>query len=189
MLNAVGPADDAEQQRWDRRCSIQCTGAGTGLRWLEARHDGCSTEAVVEAETIRDEISRLIDLEWIDAQGNESSLGIGDVMVVAPYNDQVALLRKVLDALPTTAGVQVGTVDKFQGQEAPVVFFSMTASTAADIPRGIDFLFSKNRLNVAISRARALAYVVCTDALLDSRAKTTEEMELISTLCAFVERC
>ena len=121
--------------------------------------------------------------------GAERVLGVGDIMVVAPYNDQVGLLRGVLDASTATAGVRVGTVDKFQGQEAPVVFFSMTASTAADIPRGIDFLFSKNRFNVAISRARALAYVVCTETLLDSRAKTTEEMELISTLCAFVERC
>lgn len=170
-------------------CAVQHTGAGTGLRWLQAHHDGCSTEATVEAELIREEIDRLIGLEWIDAEGNRGSLGIHDVMVVAPYNDQVAALREVLDASPTTAGVRVGTVDKFQGQEAPVVFFSMTASTAADIPRGIDFLFSKNRFNVAISRARALAYVVCTDALLDSRAKTTDEMELISTLCAFVERC
>ena len=170
-------------------CRVQRTGAGTGLRWLEATHDRCSTESMVEAEFIRDEITRLIGLEWIDADENERSLGIRDVMVVAPYNDQVTLIRDVLDASPTTTGVRVGTVDKFQGQEAPVVFFSMTASTAADIPRGIDFLFSKNRLNVAISRARALAYVVCTDALLDSRAKTTEEMELISTLCAFVERC
>ena len=94
-----------------------------------------------------------------DVHGAEHLLGVDDFMVVAPYNDQVGLLRGVLDASTVTAGVRVGTVDKFQGQEAPVVFFSMTASTAADIPRGIDFLFSKNRFNVAISRARALAYV------------------------------
>jgi len=170
-------------------CAVQNTGAGTGLRWLRAQHDGCSTESVAEAELIRDEISRLIGLQWIDVNKTERVLGVDDIMVVAPYNDQVGLLRAVLDESTVTAGVKVGTVDKFQGQEAPVVFFSMTASTAADIPRGIDFLFSKNRFNVAISRARALAYVVCTEDLLDSRAKSIEEMELISTLCAFVERC
>ncbi len=170
-------------------CAVQSTGAGTGLRWLRAEHDGCSTESLAEAQLVRDEIASLMGQTWIDARGRDRPLEICDVMVVAPYNDQVALLRSVLDESPVTAGAHVGTVDKFQGQEAPVVFFSMTASTAADVPRGIDFLFSKNRLNVAISRARALAYVVCTEALLDSRARTTEEMELISTLCAFVECC
>jgi superfamily I DNA and/or RNA helicase len=104
--------------------------------------------------------------------------------VVSPYNAQVSALQK---ALPP--GARVGTVDKFQGQEAPVVFFTMTASSAADISRGIGFLFSKNRLNVAVSRARALAYLVCTDDLLNSRARTVDDMELVATLCAFIERC
>ena len=86
------------------------------------------------------------------------------------------------------AGVEVGTVDKFQGREAAVVLFSMTTSSAEFMPRTADFLFSKNRLNVAISRARCLAYLVCTDELLDTRARDVEEMALISALCAFVER-
>jgi uncharacterized protein len=85
------------------------------------------------------------------------------------------------------ADVQVGTVDKFQGREAPVVFFTMTTSSGVDMPRGPEFLFSRNRLNVAISRARCLAYLVCTEELLNSRAQTIEEMRLIGTLSAFVE--
>ena len=108
-------------------------------------------------------------------------------MVVAPYNDHVDLVRDTLDADPRSPGCASGTVDKFQGQEAPVVFFTMATSSAADMPRTADFLFSKNRLNVAVSRARALAYVVCTDELLDARARDVEEMKLIATLCAFVE--
>ena len=108
-------------------------------------------------------------------------------MVVAPYNDQVRLLRAYLDADRVTRGVRVGTVDKFQGQEASVVFFTMTTSNAADVPHGSGFLFSQNRLNVAVSRARCLAYLVCTEELLNSRASTIEEMRLISTLCSFVE--
>jgi len=84
--------------------------------------------------------------------------------------------------------VEVGTVDKFQGREAAVVLFSMTTSSSEFMPRTADFLFSKNRLNVAISRARCLAFLICTDALLDTRAKNVDEMELISALCAFVER-
>ncbi len=82
----------------------------------------------------------------------------------------------------------MGTVDKFQGREAAVVLFSMTTSSAEHMPRTADFLFSKNRLNVAISRARCLAYLVCTDELLDTRARDVEEMELIAALCSFVER-
>ena len=84
--------------------------------------------------------------------------------------------------------MEVGTVDKFQGQEAAVVLFSMTTSSSEFMPRTADFLFSKNRLNVAISRARCLAYLICTDGLLDTRANDVEEMELISALCAFVEQ-
>ena len=88
---------------------------------------------------------------------------------------QVRCLR---EALP--AGVEVGTVDKFQGREAPVVFFSMASSTGEDVPRGLEFLFSRNRFNVAISRARALAVVVCSPALLDVRCRTVEQMQLVN---------
>ena len=102
-------------------------------------------------------------------------------MVVAPYNAHARMLRQVLP------GVRVGTVDKFQGQEAPVVFFSMATSTGGDMPRDVGFLFSRNRLNVAISRARCLAYLVCSPALLDARARNVDDMRLISTLCALVE--
>ena len=108
-------------------------------------------------------------------------------MVVAPYNDQVRLLRRRLDQTSGLGEVHVGTVDKFQGREAPVVFFTMTTSSSEDMPRGPEFLFSRNRLNVAISRARCLAYLVCTDTLLNSRARTIDEMRLIGTLSAFVE--
>jgi uncharacterized protein len=108
-------------------------------------------------------------------------------MVVAPYNDQVKLFRSTLQKNSALREVQVGTVDKFQGREAPVVFFTMTTSSAEDMPRGPEFLFSRNRLNVAVSRARCLAYLVCTEQLLNSRARTIEEMRLIGTLSAFVE--
>ena len=121
--------------------------------------------------------------------GVEAPLTTDDFMVVAPYNDQVHLLREVLESDIGRKGVRVGTVDKFQGREAPVVFFSMTTSSSVDMPRGPEFLFSRNRLNVAISRARCLAYLVCTEQLLNSRARSIEEMRLISTLCAFVEYC
>jgi len=106
-----------------------------------------------------------------------------DVLVVAPYNMQV---RALLAVLPS--GVEAGTVDKFQGREAPVVFFSMATSSGDDIPRGVEFLFSRNRLNVAISRARALAVLVCSPRLLDTRCRSIDQMRLVNGLCSFVER-
>ncbi len=106
-----------------------------------------------------------------------------DILVVAPYNMQVRCLRDVLPA-----GVEVGTVDKFQGREAPIVFFSMASSSGEDVPRGLEFLFSRNRFNVAVSRAKALAVVTCCPRLMDVRCRTVEQMQLVNALCRFVER-
>jgi superfamily I DNA and/or RNA helicase len=103
-------------------------------------------------------------------------------MVVTPYNEQVRCLR---EALPGEVGV--GTVDKFPGQEAPVVFFSMATSSGADAPRNLEFLFSRNRLNVAVSRARCLAILVASPRLLEARCRTIDQMRLVNALCRFVE--
>lgn len=94
---------------------------------------------------------------WTDREGKVLKLTLDDILVVAPYNAQVSALR---DALPK--GAHVGTVDKFQGQEAPVIFYSMTTSMVADAPRGMEFLYGPNRLNVAISRARCVAVLVAS---------------------------
>jgi uncharacterized protein len=168
-------------------CTRQNTQFGTGLRWLEAHHAQCSTKSPQEAEIVIAQIAQMIGTQWVDQDGRRAALRAEDFMVVAPYNDQVDLLRAAFDAADGLRGVQVGTVDKFQGREAPVVFFTMTTSSAEDMPRGPEFLFSRNRLNVAVSRARCLAYLVCTETLLNSRARTIEEMRLIGTLSAFVE--
>ncbi|EYD74039.1 Superfamily I DNA and RNA helicase and helicase subunit [Rubellimicrobium mesophilum DSM 19309] len=105
-----------------------------------------------------------------------------DIIVVAPYNAQVNALR---DALP--AGIKVGTVDKFQGQEAAACLVSMTASSAEETSRGMEFLLSLNRINVAVSRAKALALVFGAERLLDARCETVEQMRLANTLCALAE--
>lgn len=169
-------------------CKRQSTTAGTGLRWLRADHRGCGTYSEQEAELIADKIERLVGTTWVDFEGDEKPLTTDDFMVVAPFNDQVRTICDRLEHSELTTGVPVGTVDKFQGREAAVVFYSMTTSSGEDITRGADFLFSRNRLNVAVSRARCLAYLVCTDALLDTRARNVEDMRLIATLNAFVER-
>jgi predicted RecB family nuclease len=169
-------------------CADQGTALGTGLRWLQVHHTGCSTESEIEADAVIAQIHEVLGRQWTDKKGEHRTISAGDVMVVAPYNDQKDLLRAKLDADPVTKGLRVGTVDKFQGRQAPIVFFTMTSSSADDMPRGTEFLFSSNRLNVAISRAQCLAYLVCTKELLESRAKTVEDMLLIANLCAFVER-
>jgi uncharacterized protein len=169
------------------RCTNLSTALGTGLRWLRADHNGCSTESPEEAQLLVDHIESVLGTAWTDHDGVEHVIESRHIMVVAPYNDQVRLLRDTLAVHPQLAGVSVGTVDKFQGREAPIVYFTMTSSSAQDMSRGPEFLFSRNRLNVAVSRAQCLAYLVCTDELLSSRAKTIEDMELIATLCAFVE--
>ena len=168
-------------------CARQDTTVGTGLRWLRVEHAGCSTESIEEAEAVAAQVQALLGEKWTDQHGVARPITADDVLVVAPYNDQVRLLRHRLASDPSTAGVQVGTVDKFQGREAPIVFFTMTSSSTDDMPRGPEFLFSRNRLNVAVSRAQCLAYLVCTETLLDSRARTVDDMHLIANLCAFVE--
>ena len=98
-------------------------------------------------------------------------------------------MRRLRQALLATglANVPVGTVDKFQGREAPVVFYSMATSSAEDVRSSLEFLFSRNRLNVAVSRAMCLACIVASPRLLESRARTIEQMRLINALCRFAE--
>lgn len=169
-------------------CAGQTTTAGTGLRWIRANHHGRSTESPEEADLVVELVADLLGTDWTDQHNVSRALTTDDFIVVAPYNNQRRLIAAALNAHPATSGVDVGTVDKFQGREAAVVLFSMATSSAELIPRTADFLFSKNRLNVAVSRARCLAYLICTPELLDTRARTVAEMELISALCSFAER-
>ena len=108
---------------------------------------------------------------------------MADILVVAPYNAHV---NRLSDRL-TARGVRVGTVDKFQGQEAPVVIFAMASSSPEDAPRGMEFLYSRHRLNVATSRARCAAFVVASPALLEPECRTPRQMALANALCRFVE--
>jgi uncharacterized protein len=119
---------------------------------------------------------------FTDVDGSQRPLTPADILVVSPYNMQV---RCVAALLP--AGVEVGTVHKFQGREAPVVFFSMASSSGEDVPRGLEFLFSRNSLNVAVSRAKALAVLVVSPRLLEVRCNTLNQMRLVNGVCRFVE--
>jgi uncharacterized protein len=119
---------------------------------------------------------------WTNNKGETQSLKLEeDILIVAPYNAQVALLKRRLP------NVKVGTVDKFQGQEAPIVFYSMTTSTPEDAPRGMEFLYNSNRLNVATSRAQCVTILVASPALFDVQCKTPRQMELANAFCRYLE--
>ncbi len=155
---------------------------GTGLRWLPVAQEGNRGASVEEADRIAAELDLLLAGTFTDSNGREHRLGWDDVLVLTPYNAQVRCLRMRLGPL-----ARIGTVDKFQGQEAPVVFFSMATSSGEDLPRNLEFLFSRNRLNVAISRAQSLAVLVASPKLLEIRCRTIEQMRMVNALCRFVE--
>jgi uncharacterized protein len=153
------------------------------VRFAPVAHEGNRNESPEEAAAVAEIIRKLVDGEgrWTDSDGEVRKLSLKDVLVVAPYNAQVAEIAR---ALP---GVRAGTVDKFQGQEAPVSIYSMSTSSPEDAPRGMEFLYSLNRLNVATSRARCLAVVVASPALIRVRARTPRQMQLANALCRFIE--
>jgi uncharacterized protein len=166
--------------------SRQGTAFGTGLRFKPVDHAGNAASSPEEAVAVVAEVASMIGGAWTDRTGTSRTLGATDFMVVAPYNAQVRKLRNALDRVGFTE-VPVGTVDKFQGREAPIVLYSMATSSTDDVPRSLEFLFSRNRLNVAVSRAMCLATIVASPRLLESRARTIEQMRLINALCRFVE--
>ena len=159
---------------------------GEGVRFVGLPHAGGRNRSPEEAEWVVSAIEALKGRPWTDRKGNRRVLDVPDVLVVAPYNAQVAeiasLAQKRLGVLPN-----VGTVDKFQGREAPVAIYSMTTSSPEDAPRDLEFLYSGNRLNVAISRARGLAVLVASPELLHVACRTPEQMRLVNAFCRYIE--
>ncbi len=156
-----------------------------GVHFVPVSHEGNTQGSEEEVEVIKSLAKKLIGIPyWPEKEGGDNrSIGWSDILFVAPYNYQVNLLKSALDT-----EARVGSVDKFQGQEAPIVFVSMCASDASESPRGIDFLFSKNRLNVAISRAQALAIVVGSPSLATTPVSNLRQMELVNFYSEIV-RC
>jgi uncharacterized protein len=152
--------------------------APTGIRFVPVDHNGHAQKSPPEAERLKQTFTALLGKEWINQRGECKTVGLDDILVVSPYNMQVNHLRDIL-----ASGARVGTVDKFQGQEAAVVLVSMTTSSGDDLPRNIGFLYSRNRLNVAISRARCLSVVFASPRLLEIPCNTVEQMQLVNTLC------
>ncbi|HEY6078027.1 MAG TPA: TM0106 family RecB-like putative nuclease, partial [Polyangiaceae bacterium] len=158
----------------------------SGARFVPTSHRGNTNQSEEEVEAVVRWVQSLLDpaTRFRSRSGELRALTAQDVLVIAPYNAQVALLRRALD----DEELRVGTVDKFQGQEAPVVIYSMTSSSAEDAPRGLEFLFSLNRLNVAVSRAQALCLVVASPELPSAACQTPRQVKLVNALCAFLER-
>jgi uncharacterized protein len=157
---------------------------GTGLRFAPVAHSGNQNESPEEVEAVKALVDGLFRTKttWTSKDGKTNALGLQDILIVAPYNAQVAAL---IARLP--AGARVGTVDKFQGQEAPIVLYSMATSTPEDAPRGMEFLYSLNRLNVAVSRARCVAVVVASPVLFQVQCKTVRQIELANAFCRYLE--
>ncbi|HEY6234307.1 MAG TPA: TM0106 family RecB-like putative nuclease, partial [Candidatus Elarobacter sp.] len=160
--------------------------AGAGMRYVPVDHDANVQSSEEEAAAVEAIVAGLVGGTFTDRHGATRPLGVADVLVVSPYNAQVRLLKTRLRKR-FGDGIRVGTVDKFQGQEAPAVLYSLATSTSDDAPRGADFLFEENRFNVAISRGRALAVLVCSPRLLETRCSTVEQLRAVAAFCAFAE--
>jgi uncharacterized protein len=172
------PEPDNQTQRLMLNGSAHAALAPTGIRFVGVEHDGCSQRSEPEAALVKELYASLLLQKHVGKKGGRAPMTPGNILVVAPYNAQVNLLKSMLPQ-----GARVGTIDKFQGQEAEVVIVSMTTSNGECLPRNIEFLYDKNRLNVAVSRAKCLAVVVACPDLLRVHCSTPAQMELVNTLC------
>lgn len=158
---------------------------GSGLWTVPIPHEGNQNSSLEEVAVVERIVSALLaeGASWVDEDGKTKPMTPADILVVAPYNAQVARLEEKLQP----RGIKSGTVDRFQGQEAPVVIYSMASSSPEDAPRGMEFLYSLNRLNVATSRARCACILVANPRLFEPECKTPRQMQLANALCRYVE--
>ena len=156
---------------------------GSGLRYLTVSHKGNQSSSPEEADAVQLLVEEILrsNTTWIDRSNEQHPIGLEDILIIAPYNAQVFELQ---DRLP---GARIGTVDKFQGQEAPIVIYSMTTSSHADAPRGMEFLYSANRLNVATSRAKCVCILVAAPAVFEAECRTPGQMQLANAFCRYLE--
>lgn len=158
---------------------------GSGLRYLPIAHGGNQNSSPEEAEAIHRLVDHVLrsDTRWINREGKEAAITLNDILIITPYNAQVFELQQRLP------GARVGTVDKFQGQEAPIAIYSMASSTHADAPRGMEFLYSPNRFNVATSRAKCLSILVAAPEVFEAECKTPRQIQLANAFCRYLEMC
>ncbi len=156
---------------------------GSGLRFVPVNHSGNTSSSIEEAEAVSLLVNSILNdgAQWINRDGVVSSITMDDILIIAPYNAQVfEIQQKLPDA-------RVGTVDKFQGQEAPITIYSLTTSSHEDAPRGMEFLYSANRFNVAISRAKALTILMASPRVFEADCRTPHQMQLANAFCRYLE--
>jgi uncharacterized protein len=180
--NRLRPIDGLERQLVVGRGEL----AGTGLRMVPVDHEGNANESPEEAAVVARIVRELLGRSWRDQDGQLRTFGTHEVLVVTPFNAQIRQIEESLEE-SQISGTRVGTVDKFQGQEAPVVIYSMASSSAEEAPRGLEFLYDLHRLNVATSRARCLAILVASPDLIRVFCSTPRQMVLANALCRFSE--
>jgi uncharacterized protein len=158
---------------------------GAGLWFVPVEHDGNRNSSPEEVAAVEGIVEMLLKKgsRWTNQKGETKQVGHENILVVAPFNAQVNRLQEALES----RGISVGTVDRFQGQEAAVVIYSMATSRPEDAPRGMEFLYDLNRLNVATSRARCTCILVASPRLLEPECKTPRQMRLANAMCRYVE--
>jgi len=156
---------------------------GSGLRYLPIDHTGNTSSSIEEADAVKNLVDRILaeDTQWTDRDGKTTTLTLEDILIIAPYNAQVYEIKQ---RLPHAL---VGTVDKFQGQEAPIAIYSMATSSHADAPRGMEFLYSANRFNVAISRAKCMAILIASPRVFEVDCRTPRQIKLANAFCRYLE--
>jgi len=156
---------------------------GAGLWFVPVEHEGNRNSSADEVELVARMVKGLLrpEVKWFSSAGRQRRLKVEDILIVAPYNAQVADLSARLP------NMKIGTVDKFQGQEEAVVIYSMTTSSPEDAPRGMEFLYSLNRLNVATSRAKTVVIVVGNPRLFEPECRSPRQMQLANALCRYRE--
>lgn len=157
--------------------------SGSGLRFIPVHHVGNTNCSIEEAKIVGDLVDRILAERstWITSSGDERPVQLTDILIITPYNAQVYELKRRLP------GARVGTVDKFQGQEAPIAIYSLATSSHAEAPRGMEFLYSLNRLNVATSRARCISFLVCSRQIFQAECRNPRQMQLANAFCRYLE--
>lgn len=157
--------------------------SGSGLRYLSVIHNGNQNDSPEEAEAIAALVNGILESKatWVDGDENEKPVTLNDIVIITPYNAQVFEIQQRLP------GARVGTVDKFQGQEAAIAIYSTATSSHADAPRGMEFLYSLNRLNVATSRAKCVSVIVSSPQLFEAECQTPRQIQLANAFCRYHE--
>jgi predicted RecB family nuclease len=153
-----------------------------GIFYIQADHEGRSQKSIEETEIVKKLVKSFLGRELFDSKGKKKKLDINDILVVSPYNAQTNFLTENLDK-----GAKIGTIDKFQGQEASITIVSMTSSDVDCLPKDLDFIFDKNRLNVALSRSQLISIVIFNPRLLDTYPTTKEQLVLLNNFCKLLK--